>query len=87
MGISILIDLGQVLGLRMEGTRAARAQVFLPQWEAAVTALVRERDEARRRRDWGRADAIRAQLEAQGVILEDTPSGTRWKKRASPNEP
>ncbi|MGH7264573.1 MAG: cysteine--tRNA ligase [Candidatus Rokuibacteriota bacterium] len=47
-----------------------------------VERLVRERDDARQRRDWGRADAIRAQLEAQEVILEDTPSGTRWKRRA-----
>jgi cysteinyl-tRNA synthetase len=41
--------------------------------------LVQVRNEARERRDWKGSDAIRDQLKAIGVILEDTPDGTRWK--------
>jgi cysteinyl-tRNA synthetase len=44
-------------------------------------ALFDERQEARRRRDFGRADAARARLEALGVVLEDTPKGTRWRRK------
>lgn len=45
-----------------------------------IEALIREREEARRARDWARADAIRDQLQEDGIVLEDTPSGTIWKK-------
>ena len=46
---------------------------------AAVERLVAEREAARKARDFQRADAIRAELAAQGVALEDTRSGTRWR--------
>jgi cysteinyl-tRNA synthetase len=49
---------------------------------AWIEERVRERELARRARDFARADAIRAELVARGVELEDTPGGTRWKKRA-----
>ncbi|GAA0596853.1 cysteine--tRNA ligase [Virgibacillus siamensis] len=45
-----------------------------------VEGLLQEREEARRNRDFGRADEIRDQLKDQGIILEDTPQGTRWKR-------
>ena len=40
-----------------------------------------ERQEARRRREFARADAARERLEALGVVLEDTPKGTRWRRK------
>jgi len=48
--------------------------------DAVIDALVGERDEARAARDFARADEIRDQLAAQGVQLEDTPSGTIWHR-------
>jgi cysteinyl-tRNA synthetase len=44
-------------------------------------ALFDERQAARKRRDFAQADAARARLEALGVVLEDTPKGTRWRRR------
>jgi cysteinyl-tRNA synthetase len=41
--------------------------------------LVTVRNDARERRDWKGADQIRNQLKEIGVVLEDTPEGTRWK--------
>jgi cysteinyl-tRNA synthetase len=43
-------------------------------------ALFDERQEARRKRDFSRADEARKKLEATGVILEDTPNATRWRR-------
>jgi cysteinyl-tRNA synthetase len=46
----------------------------------AIDALVRERDDARANRDFARADAIRDDLTARGIKLEDTPTGTIWHR-------
>lgn len=42
--------------------------------------IIRIRQEARLRKDWATADSIRNGLKDVGIILEDTPSGVRWKK-------
>ncbi len=44
-----------------------------------IEKLIKERKEARKKKDWKRADAIRVQLRKMGIILEDTPEGTKWK--------
>jgi len=41
--------------------------------------LVRRREEARKSKDWKAADAIRQQLKAMGIVIEDTAQGVRWK--------
>jgi cysteinyl-tRNA synthetase len=46
-----------------------------------IERLVAERQAARRRRDFAAADAIRRDLEGRGILLEDTPAGTRWKRK------
>ncbi|HEX8846651.1 MAG TPA: cysteine--tRNA ligase [Pyrinomonadaceae bacterium] len=46
-----------------------------------IQSLIVERQEARRRRDFARADEIRQQLAAHGITLEDTKDGVRWKRR------
>ncbi len=47
-----------------------------------IDALIEERRTARARRDFARADAIRDDLATRGVVLEDGPSGTTWRRSA-----
>jgi cysteinyl-tRNA synthetase len=49
--------------------------------DTEIQSLIDERQEARRRRDFGRADEIRDQLAGRGIILEDTKDGVRWKRK------
>ena len=48
--------------------------------DAEIEALIAERDAARAQKNFARSDEIRDQLKEQGIILEDTPQGTRWKR-------
>lgn len=45
-----------------------------------IKKLIEERNEARKNKDFARSDQIRDDLKKQGIILEDTPQGTRYKK-------
>ncbi|MGH9904764.1 MAG: cysteine--tRNA ligase [Pyrinomonadaceae bacterium] len=49
--------------------------------ESEIQALIDERQEARRRRDFTRADEIRDELLQRGIVLEDTKDGLRWKRK------
>ncbi len=50
--------------------------------DSVIEQLVEHRKKAREARDWAVADAIRDQLTALGAIVEDTPAGTIWHRRA-----
>jgi cysteinyl-tRNA synthetase len=45
-----------------------------------IATLVARRDEARERKDWSEADRLRDELKARGILLEDTPTGTVWRR-------
>ena len=67
-------DLDRVLGILGEQTKTEE----LPE---ETGRLIRERDEARANRDWATADSLRKQLLAMGIVVEDTPAGTVWKRK------
>lgn len=48
---------------------------------AGIEKLIAERNEARKRKDFRRSDEIRDELGARGILLEDTPDGTKWKRK------
>ena len=52
------------------------AEETLPE---GATALIAKREEARKAKDWATADALRAQLNELGVVVEDTAQGVRWR--------
>ena len=49
--------------------------------DADIDALVAERTQAKRQRNFARADAIRNELLAKGILLEDSKDGVRWKRK------
>jgi cysteinyl-tRNA synthetase len=49
--------------------------------DEAIEALVAERTEAKKARNFARADAIRVELAAKGVAIEDSKGGVRWKRK------
>jgi cysteinyl-tRNA synthetase len=47
----------------------------------AIEALLAERQNAKKAKDFGRADAIRKELDDKGILIEDTPQGPKWKQK------
>jgi cysteinyl-tRNA synthetase len=66
--------LAAALGLRLQGGPGDEV-------DEGAAALVQARDDARAARDWGRADALRDELEAAGWLVEDSAVGTRIRRR------
>jgi cysteinyl-tRNA synthetase len=65
--------LAGVLGLKLEEKKGSSEK------DAEVEALIAERTQARKDKNWKRSDEIRDQLKAMGVAIEDSKDGTTWK--------
>ena len=65
----------------LDPERWSKTSVAVPESDSEITRLIEEREVARQDRTYQLADEIRDQLAAQGVVIEDTPQGARWKKR------
>ncbi|MDQ2068937.1 cysteine--tRNA ligase [Natronospira bacteriovora] len=79
---ALLVELGGVLGIL-----ESDADAFLKGGSDAadldastIESMIEQRNQARKDRDFAEADRIRDELQAQGVVLEDGPDGTKWKR-------
>lgn len=68
----LVLELSSVLGVKVEQEKEIL--------EEEIEALITERQEARKAKDFKRADEIRNQLLEQGIVLEDTREGVKWKR-------
>jgi cysteinyl-tRNA synthetase len=68
----LICEIGGVLGLLKNRKKE--------NLDSEIEKLIEERQEARKAKNFARADEIRDSLKAQGIILEDTPSGVKWRR-------
>ena len=93
--LAILDSFDQVLSLSLlekaaqlrekEAAQAAAAPApggftIVGEGDPAIDALVLQRAEAKKAKNWAEADRIRDELKAQGIVLEDTPQGVKWHR-------
>lgn len=70
--LNLIVKLTDVLGIIVK-----KKEKLL---DADIEALIQERQEARKERNFARADEIRDELLAKGIVLEDTREGVKWKR-------
>jgi cysteinyl-tRNA synthetase len=83
------IDAGRISSGDAEGMHAALEKIdpvldLFPQersLETEIEQLIAARNAARKARDFGESDRIRGELDRRGILLEDTPGGTRWRRK------
>ncbi|MFH1546911.1 MAG: cysteine--tRNA ligase [bacterium] len=72
--LATILDFDKVFGLRLDDSEI-KVDSDLKQ---KVEKLVKEREEAREKKEWDKADSVRDELVKMGVEIEDTPEGTKW---------
>ncbi|MDR1909107.1 MAG: cysteine--tRNA ligase, partial [Spirochaetaceae bacterium] len=75
--LAAVLDMDRVLGLRL----AEAADTGDGAEAGEIESLIAERGAAKKLKDYVRADAIREQLRGRGVVLEDGPGGTVWRRQ------
>jgi cysteinyl-tRNA synthetase len=80
--LAAALDMDGVLGLRLAEEAAPRpeSENLSAEEEVFVKKSIEERNEAKKAKNFKRADEIRAMLKEKGIILEDSPSGTSWHR-------
>jgi cysteinyl-tRNA synthetase len=79
--LACAFDMDRVLGFNLAAAaRDAGRTGEDPELEREIEALIAERAAAKQAKDYAKADSIRAGLKERGILLEDTPTGTGWRR-------
>jgi len=81
LGLSLLDTAAQAQKEAEEAAKAAMPDHSNDPEAAEITALVAARDQAKKDRDFAKADQIRDELTARGVVVTDTPNGPIWERK------
>jgi len=73
--LELAYDFDEVLGLGLKDAKEEKVKV-----SDDIEKLIKEREEARKNKDYDKADKIRDKLKEKGIVLEDTPQGVKWKR-------
>ena len=78
---ALIKDFDQVLSLNLTSAYAAKEEESAvdEELEAYILSKIEERKAAKKQKDYAKADAIRQELLEQGIVLEDTREGVKWK--------
>ena len=94
-GITVIYEIAKLMNIYSEKTKVSGAvlttmlsqfkelmQIFgtVELVDAKIEELIEERNEARSNKDFKKSDEIRELLKTEGIILDDTPQGTRWRR-------
>ena len=77
---ALFSEMCSIIGV-LENTAAAPAEAGDNKEAELIEMVIAMRQEARAAKNYAQADALRNQLTAMGIILEDTPQGVKWKKQ------
>ncbi|RMG03078.1 MAG: cysteine--tRNA ligase [Nitrospirae bacterium] len=82
-GMGLLRRAGAILNIfqrePLEWHRSLLKTKNIPLTEEEINERIKTRQKARTEKDWQQADAIRDELKGMGIVLEDTPQGTKWR--------
>ncbi len=71
----LALDFDRVLGLNLSKIKEDKVEL-----NKEIIALIKKREDARKKKDWKKADEIRSRLLKMGIKLEDTAKGVKWKR-------
>ncbi len=74
----LLLRWDQVFALDFEKAEEKVKKDEMPELDPEIMALIEQRQQARKEKNWKVADEIRDRLNQMGILLEDTPQGVRW---------
>ena len=78
--LALINDFDKVLSLNLTTAQADAKEEIDAELESYVLAKIEERKEAKKAKDFAKADAIRDELLAKGIVLKDTREGVIWHK-------
>jgi cysteinyl-tRNA synthetase len=78
--LSRALEMDRVLGLKLDSVMEEADRGGNPELEGEIEKLIAERAEAKKAKNYAKADSIRAGLKERGILLEDGPGGTVWRR-------